>query len=320
MFSYRNGGSSDLGVAAFLNELRPQSLKSFKTFSDHSFRPDISQALSCHGESLVELKLSVYPSGTVPNVLLLKRCTNLVSLSLVGCGPYISELVNSDEDAVSETVAWLKDCKKLQTLAFAILSFSLAIPPILLENSLHLTSLDYEGYGLRDTIKFYEALAKKTSLQRLYLHGDVSMNVVEADVIVESLSKLVNLTFLGLQEISESFVDRHIVQLARSLPKLEVWLTAGGKLTDAIWGGVATLKSLRRLELTALMSFTTNGVLSFIKMLGPGNKGLVLDLESVDTDCDYWEEQWMLEKIFAKKIGGEFRFTVSAPGYWGESN
>lgn len=82
---------------------------------------------------------------------------------------------------------------------------------------------------------------------------------VKADALVVSLSKLINLTNLRLERISENFVDRHMVQLALSLPKLEIWSTDGNWLTDDIWSEVATLKSLRRLDLVVSTSFMTDG-------------------------------------------------------------
>lgn len=82
LISHRKERNSGQGLAAFLNELRPQSLEWFVTVSKIEFGPQCFQALSCHGESLVELKLDMLTPDTIPKFSLLKCCTNLVSLSL----------------------------------------------------------------------------------------------------------------------------------------------------------------------------------------------------------------------------------------------
>lgn len=240
----------------------------------------------------------------------------MVSLTLIGNELYKTDLENLPNDAFLETVAWLKKCKKLQNLALTMFSSAPVIAPILLEKSIHLTSFEYEGSGIQDTAKFYQMLANQTSLQRLSLTGNVGEHALEADVLVESLSKLINLTHLGLEEISESFVDRHIVQLAGSLPKLEVWWTNASSLTDIIWGKVATLRVLQRLHLTALMSFTTDGILDFIEKLGPGNKGLVLSVTTFDMNCDFFVELTLIKETIAKKVEGRFEFILSTHGYY----
>lgn len=267
--------------------------------------------MSGHGESLVELKLNYLPSKAVPNISLLKGCTNLVSLSLAGNGIAIDDIEKSHNDDFLETVAWLKRCKKLRVLAFTkFFSAPSLMTPILLENSIRLTSLGYEGFAVRETENFYQALANQTSLQSLYLKGH--LDAPETDVVVESMSKLVNLTDLHLREVSEYFGDRHIMQLASSLPKLEVWSTSGYQLTDAIWAQVASLRSLRRLDLNALTSFTADGILEFIEELGPGNKGLVLAVMNADTDSDLsLEEQDLIQDTIAQNVEGRFEFTLS---------
>lgn len=317
---HRQDSNADRGLATFLNELRPQSLESFETFS-HPNGPETFQSLSGHGESLIELKLNFIPQHALTKLSLLKDCTNLVSLSLVGNRLFATDLENSYNDAFLETVAWLKECKKLRTLAFAeIPSATALLIPILLENSIHLTSLECECFGLPDTKKFHQALANQTSLQTLWLKGDGDVDeftLGRPDVLVDSLSSLVNLTDLRLTEVSDAFDDQHIVQLANSLPKLEVWSTSGYRLTDAIWGAVASLKSLRRLDLNALTIFTAYGIVDFIDKLGTGNKGLVLAVMNADMDSELSpREQKLIETRIARKVEGRFEFGMSRGNYW----
>lgn len=223
---YSGDSNRDQDLAAFLNELRPQSLESFKTCPYERFGPQSLQALSCHGESLVELELRILGLGTIPTVSLLNDCTNLVSLLLAG-------------DKFTK---------------------------------IHL------GGSYRDDFAFAET--------------------VGADILVDSLSKLVNLTTLRLINLWYKFTDRHIVRLASSLPKLETWSTDGYELTDAIWDAVVSLESLQRLQLGELARFTADGILDFIEKLGPGNKGLVLGVRSVDI------EGGLIEEKIARKVEG----------------
>ncbi|MCJ1430061.1 hypothetical protein MMC29_007976 [Sticta canariensis] len=306
--------NSDQGLAAFLNELRPQSLESFETFSSHKLGLESFEALSRHGESLVELKFNMLQAGTLPGVSLLKGCTNLVSLTLGGDGLTTPDLETLDNDNFRETVAWLRECIKLRVLVFTnFFSGPSLLARVLLENSIRLTSLEYSGFVLRDSKEFHQALANQTSLQSLCLKGDVDEYALDAvDMLVESLSKLVNLTDLRLREISDFFIDHHIIQLASSLPKLEFWTTSGFGLTDCIWDKVATLRSLRRLDLSASTSFTAKGILGFIEQLRPGNKGLVLAVMNAEMDSELSpRELSLIRDSFARKVEGRFEFTLS---------
>lgn len=302
-------------MASFLNELRPQSLESFEAWSSHYLGRESFQALSCHGESLTQLKLSLVFSDANYQVLQLRGCTNLVSLSLAGTARI------TDGDAFLEAVAWLKACKNLRVLAF-IGSFSTPalMVPVLMENSITLTSLEYDGFVMRDIKEIHQALANQTSLQSLSLKEradeDGLYSLEEADDLVESISKLINLTDLRLTGSSDSFADRHVLQLASNLPKLEFWSMRGLDLTDAIWDQVASLKSLRKLDLGAMTSFTPHGILSFIEELGAGNKGLVFSILSrMNMNIEWWVEQDPIRDVIAEKVQGTLEFT-SDPRVW----
>lgn len=168
---------------------------------------------------------------------------------------YPPDLENSHSDAVIEMVSWLKECTKLRTLACTGLLFSAPalVTLIMSENSIRLTSLEYQGsVRLHDQSvhpKFHQALANQTSLQSLRLDGDLVWNALDAEGLVGSLSKLVNLRYLCLGKISGSFDDQHVVQLISGLPKLEVCSMSEYRLTDAIRDEFKFHRSLRRLEL-----------------------------------------------------------------------
>lgn len=308
-----NDEPRDQNVAAFLNEIRPHSLQSFETFNLHDNERETFQALNYHGKSLTVLNLCQFPSSnTIPNFSLLNGCTNLVSLSLAEIQTYDSDLDILCHDRFREIFGWLKECKKLRYLSSFCFFRPVWIEPIFLENSICLTSFEYEGFQLRDTKNFHQALAHQTSLQNLWLKGDKSEFDedefdVEADVIVESLSKLINLKDLHVEGISSVFVDRHFVQLAGNLPQLKSWSTNGGRLTDAIWEEVASLRSLKELTIRASTNcFTTQGIVVFIEKLGAGNKGLVLSV--TDTGHSFVDQD-LIHKEIAKKVEGRFKFS-----------
>ena len=258
------------------------------------------------------------PPGTIPIVSLLRSCTNLVSLSLGAAGPTYTDLEEHNE-AFLETVAWLKECKQLRVLAITNLSIddTVLMMPILLDSSIRLISFEYDGVGFSDTEYFLPALANHTSLQFLCLKeriGTGVWNINATDVLVDSLTKLVNLTFLDVSDMVDNFSDSHIVQIANSLPKLEVWSTSGDVLSDTIWESVASLRSLRRLEFSATTIFTVNGILDFIKKLGPSNRCLFLDVGNPVTDISIEEVQLIQEKF--TEVGGMFNSAIKMGDRW----
>lgn len=341
--SHRNGNSSisdssGQGVAAFLNELRPQSIKSFDSSTYRSLGLEVFQALACHEGSLTELKLELGSKETLLNLALLKGCTNLVSLSLTGFTLYYTKLEMSRNNAIREIFTWLLECKRLRKLASKSTNLPRWITPILVENGIHLTSLECGSSEMGGSpSEFYQALASQTSLQSLWLKGHLERFAVKPAVMVKCLSKLVLLKDLRLEEISKSFMDQHIVQLAGSLPKLEGWSTHGLMLTDAIWSGVESLGSLQRLELRSSASFTASGILDLIYKLKHGNTGLVLRVihegqnseeNEEDEDDEYdeddeddeedgdqkvfsWEEQDYIQKMIAMRVNGRFELVMS---------
>lgn len=282
--------------------------------------PQSFQALSCHGELLIELKLNTLQPDIIPKVSQLKCCTNLVSLSLGGIGARWAnfDLEEEHNDAFLEMVAWLKECKQLRTLAFTNFPSAIALMAlILLENSIHLTSLEYLGFRLLYTEEFLLALANQTSLQFLTLEEQEEIgywDLVWVDSLVESLSKLVNLTELYVSEMFASFTDLQILRLASGLPKLEVWVTSGDGLTDDIWSAVASLRSLRRLVFGAATHFTPHGILDFVEQLGLGNKGLVLHVNSPPSKFSR-KEQKLIQEKFTKKVEGEFKIISNRGKY-----
>ncbi|KAL8790803.1 MAG: hypothetical protein Q9213_000427 [Squamulea squamosa] len=303
---------ADHNFADFLNEINSQTLESLEIFSYASIGAESFLALSCHRYSLRELKLNSINSTAMHSLNKLAGCTNLTTLLLTDATNRSVYLKNAHNDIFLEIVAWLTSCKKLRSVTFRNLRGGQDLmTPMLLENDIHLTSLELSGYAMADAHDFHQALANQTSLQELQLQGDSDEVGDGVATLVESLSQLVNLTDLRLQDISDYFTDEVIGGLARSLPKLEGWYTSGWGVTDYIWSDIALLKSLRRLDMAAMSRFSAHGILDFILRLGPGNKGLVLAIMMADVDCDLTEEEQMtIKETIAAQVDGRFEFQL----------
>lgn len=268
--------------------------------------PEAFQALRCHRESLIDLKVIDINWQICPMLSILKDCVNLESFFLSGIGPD-----NDHYDIeIGEVLAWLKGCKNLRSLTFReFMPLSLMIP-ILSGSSIHLTSLVFdasEDHFIGDFKNFYLALANQTSLQSLRIKGKASNHYEqEDDDLVIALCKLVNLTHLNLTKLSDSLDDRHIIEIARSLPKLEIWCTSGDELSDAIWSEIASMGSLRRLIIRAWTFFTAGGILDYVEKLGPGNKGLFVSIIDPFLSSEIRREKGLIQETFAELVGGEF--------------
>lgn len=303
---------ADQKFADFLNEITPQTLESLEIFSHSGIAAESFLAFSCHRKALTELKLNSLTAVQLESLNMLAGCTNLTTLLLDGAGNDHVDLKHRHNDVFLETIAWLRSCKKLQSVTWRNFRGGHDfITPILLENDIRLKHLDLKGYVMADARDFHQALFNQPSLQELQLQGDSDEAGEGVAILVESLSQLVNLTDLRLQDISDYFTDEIIGRLARSLPSLEGWYTSGWGVTDAIWPDVAKLQSLRRLDMAATSRFTSEGILDFILSLGPGNKGLVLAIMMADVDCDLTEEeQNMIREMIAAKVDGRFEFQL----------
>lgn len=301
---------SDHSFAAFLGELSSQSLQSLNYSFSSSIGPDVFQDLSRHGKSLVNLKLHGLLRDVTLRLSLLNGCTNLVSLSLA---EGLVETLNNDTPRARfrEIVAWLEKCKNLQIFACTHIPFLVEL--VVSSKSIHLTSLEYNGSVMWETHliheRLYVALANQKSLQCLRLDregpGQYVRAALNVDTLVDSLSRLVNLKDLRLENLSKYFIDKHVVQLATSLPKLEVWFITGRDFTDRIWPKVASLGSLRQLKLDAGW-ISTRGILDFIKKLGPGNKGLVLSMRHGSDNKLWCLHRGLIEEKIAEKVKGRY--------------
>ena len=307
----RRDEQADHQLATFFNGLRENTLESFEIISFSNIGVESFLALSCHRDSLTELKLSSLTSDSILALAMLKRCTALKVL-------HLEDLSGSDFEVTHyeifvEVIAWLHECKRLQEISLKRFTSAPALlTPLLLDNRTHLLKLAVEGYIMRDNREFHQALAHQETLESLWLGGDGEIvNRDDLDIFVESLSKLPRLRELSLRDVSDYFNDEHIRQLARNLPELEGLWTSGLGITDAIWKDMSRLRKLKRLDFAAMTSFSADGILQFISDLGPGNKGLVLVVMNADVGSNISdEEQAVIRETLATKLDGRWDFTL----------
>lgn len=302
---------ADQQLATFFNGLRENKLASFEIISYSNIGIKSFLALNWHRESLTELRLSSLKSESILALAMLKGCISLKALHLEDL--FGTDLEGTHNDIFLEVIAWLQECKRLQEISLKRFANTPAIlTPLLLDNQIRLLKLAVEGYVMRDSRDFHQALAHQETLESLWLGGD-GEGVVrdDIDIFVDSLSKLIHLRELSLRDVSDYFSDEHIRQLARNLPALEGLWTSGLGITDAIWKDMSRLRQLKRLDFAAMTSFSADGILQFISDLGPGNKGLVLVIMNADVDSNISdEEEALIRETLATKLDGRWDFTL----------
>ncbi|KAL9104728.1 MAG: hypothetical protein Q9163_000340 [Psora crenata] len=310
----RNEDDADQQFATFLGDIRAQTLQSLEVYSTSKIGAESFLALSRHRDSLALLHLDSIEMTSMQYLSHLTVCTNLKSLKLAENGRATQDLKRRHNDVFVELIDWLCRCKSLKAISISnFINATALLTPALSERGINIVSLELEGYSMPNTSSddFHRALALQTNLRSLYLKGEGSEGTLHNDILVESLSSLVNLVDLRLSLIAEGFLEYHIHALAGALSKLETFWTGGYCITDRIWPDIALLRSLKRLELSADTRFTANGILDFILSLGPGNKGFVLNVMMQDADCDISEEdQAVIKETLSSRVGGKFDFLL----------
>ena len=308
----RNQSSADLNCAHLLEQLRPQSLRSFGVYGRADLGAQSFRALNCHCESLTKLVLHSLDANAVQHLSGFKHCTKLTYLVLAENSPSTVDLENRHKDVFVELVGWLRACKGLRQIEIHnFLSATALLTPVLKEPGIELETLTLESYNSSDSGDFHRALAFQARLRSLHLKGEDSETISDNDILVESIKRLPVLADLKLAQVSANFTEYHISTLARNLTKLETLSTGGFHITDEIFPDLAKLKHLTKLEINADTRFTADGIMDFILALGSGNRGLQLSIMMQDTDCDIPErEQNIIRETLSSHLGGKFDFLL----------
>lgn len=120
-----------------------------------------------------------------------------------------------------------------------------------------------------------------------------------------------NLKVLELNSISDYFRTSEIFNLVSQLTNLEDLSFGGYDVTDDVWHVIAGLHKLTALNIQALTSFTSDGILAYISTLRESNQGLQLSIMNQRTEDPLTEqEQGIIREAIASKVNGKFDFML----------
>jgi hypothetical protein len=287
--------------------LPDNTLKSFTTFSRTQFGSETCLALNKHGASLKVLELQL-ENEVIPQLGILRECTALESIKLTDAGKIID--LKSNEEAISEITSWLLSCHKLHALILHGLTSGAALAtPVLLSDKIRLEELEIDNYPESDQDSFHRALLNQAGLQRLLLDGEEVKTRDGLDTFVHSICQLKQLRSLKLVSVSANFSDRHINAITEQLESLEHIYVGGLGLRDISLESVAYLKHLQSVTFSGLTNFTMEGFLELIGRLGPGNRGLVLTVDTANPDDGLSEdEQTFVRNALIEAVDGRFEY------------
>jgi hypothetical protein len=302
----------DQDLASFFSGLKKDSLRSFTALSADAIGPETLLSLNHHKSSLQKLKLDGLSSTAIKTLSFLQECVALEYLEIQDSDGMVN-LEATENDIFLEVISWLGRCERLRELLLRNLSSGPAIlAQVCLRNNIRLRALHVDGYSLLGNQDFHRALSHQTSLESLYLKADPEGAFRDdIDVLISSISSLTKLRHLNLFSTSEYFRTSEILKLSAVLTNLEELWFGGYDVTDDLWRGMANLPQLRALTISAMTSFSFDGILAYISMLKDSNQGLNLSILSQKPEnplTDY--EESVIRQSIVDKVDGKFDFTL----------
>ncbi|RDL35150.1 Uncharacterized protein BP5553_07081 [Venustampulla echinocandica] len=306
----------DQRLASFFSGLRVNSLRSFSALGAAAIGPETLLSLNRHAKSLRMLKLDGLKADAIKNLSLLKDCDALEIIDLHDAEGRIN-LEITENVVFLDVVEWLGRCKCLRDLQFAALVSAPEIArQICLRDDIRLQRLVVHEYPLLNNQEFHKALLHQTSLESLDLKADPE-GAFGDDInnLVESICHLTKLKDLKLISTSDYFKSREIIRIATHLPALQEFWFTGYEVTDDIWPAMSGLHDLRTLNILAVTSFSSNGILNFISTLRDSNRGLNLAILAQNpANKITGREQANIEQSLMKKVDGKFEFAPYREG------
>ncbi|KAB8299755.1 hypothetical protein EYC80_000008 [Monilinia laxa] len=305
---------TDHNPASFLKGLRQNSLVSLEVLSNCRIGPGFLSALNHHSESLKSLRLQSLNAQAIKNLNILKSCIALEILDLED-SQHTVDLEATENDVFVEVIEWLGCCENLREL---VLNRIVCAPSILkqvcLRNNIRLRRLVVTGPALVSDTEFHRAISHQADLEVLELRGgsdEVFRVRDDIDNLLTSICQLTKLKELTIMESFEYFSSNEIKRLAKSLPLLEKFHFSGYGIGDEILPYLSNLHNLRDVSMTAISSFTLDGLLAYVSTLQDTNQGLVFSVMSQNPDQDLapLEQQLVREGMIAK-VDGKFDFTL----------
>ncbi|ORY10412.1 hypothetical protein BCR34DRAFT_350596 [Clohesyomyces aquaticus] len=296
----------DHKLASFIGTVQPQSLRLIETFRDIGAGAETFLALNSHSETLKDLRLCV-SSDSLPHLSLLRSCTALEAVRLEDSDG-LTNLEKTQNDVFLEIVDWLRKCESLRRLSFSgFQSAASIVGRVMLEDKIKLRKLEIDSYLLKEHQLFHQALVnQRASLRFLSLSGDADgMFRDDVDILVDSLKQLAGLRVLKLLDFHEIFSDDHLIFIIDSLSLLEDIYVTGVEIKDGVLESAGRLENLRNVAFAGISKFTTDGLLEFISLLGPGNQGIRVMIDMADPATLLTETEIVLVKqSLWEKVGG----------------
>jgi hypothetical protein len=303
----------DQDLASFFSKLKKDSLRSFTALSANAIGPETLLSLNHHKSSLQRLKLDGLRSNTIKTLSFLQECVALEALEIKDSDSMVN-LEATENDVFLEVIAWLGRCDKLRELLVRDLAGGPAIlTQVCLRNNIRLRKLQVVGYPLPGNQDFHKALSHQTSLESLELRADDAESGFrdDIDVLISSISQLTKLRYLNLVSTSDYFRTSEILKLSSVLTHLEDLSFGGYDVTDDLWHGMANLHQLRSLNISAMSSFSFDGILAYISILKDSNQGLILSIMSQKVENPLTEyEESVIRQSIAEKVDGKFDFML----------
>ena len=303
---------NDPDLAAFLSALKKDSLRSFAAIRATTVGPETLLSLNHHKNSLKRLMLDGLRSNAIKTLSLPQECDAIEYLEIQDFDGLVN-LEATENDVFLEVIAWLGRCEGLRELLLRNLASGPAIlTQICLKNNIRLRKLQVVGYPLLGNQDFHKALSHQTSLESLELSADPEGGFRDdIDTLISSISQLTKLKYLNLRDTSDYFRTTEILALSSVLLELEEFSFGGYDVTDDLCHGIANLHQLRVLTISAMTTFSFDGILAYISILKDSNHGLSISAMSQRSEnplSDY--EESVIRQSIADKVGGKFDFTL----------
>ncbi|KUJ11759.1 uncharacterized protein LY89DRAFT_654533 [Mollisia scopiformis] len=303
---------TDNDLAAFFRGLRQNSLRSFAAISAASVGPQSLLSLNHHAQSLKRLKLDGLKLDAIKNLSYLQGCDRLESLEISDADGTIN-LEATENDVYLEVVAWLSKCTSLRELLVRnFVSGPVILTEVCLSNNIRLQKLQVVGYPMVGNRDFHKALSHQSNLESLELRADPE-GAFRDDIedLITSISRLSKLKYLNLLSTSDYFRTQEILALVPQLQNLEELWFGGYDVTDDIWHSMANLHHLRALNIHAVTSFTSSGILAYISTLQDTNQGMLLSVMAQSPEHGLTEvEEVTIRLGIAARIDGRFEYTL----------
>jgi hypothetical protein len=312
-----NGDDADENLSAFLQMLRPNSLRRFEIISLNSIGELTLTALNTHSESLKILGLSSLNGEAMKSLNVLPSCTELESLTIENSDRV--DLKAFSQVLLKEITAWIQSCKGLRELTFSQVVDALLIVKEVLNTPttcLKLLALQsYESQSEEHNSATWAALGLQDSLETLTLGGQDylldGLVLHESAPLTASICKLQNLKSLNLNQASVRTID--LRQIVVALPHLTELQFGGEWVDDPILETLSKLQYLKALTISAFSVFTFNALQMFASKLNSvDNNGIRVEIFNQIGELKFSEEdQAQLADYFANKLNGRFSIEYS---------